>query len=146
MHTWLKQHERLSTIRVNVVPIADASSKLPAEKLHVPATPLSALVQYAGDEGSPADNPDINSSAPAPCLAFDSGRAFWWSERVRENGALALRSGGEVLRETGWERMQQSSEWRWNPALVSLLHLTIVSVPSKYRESPVVLRGRIDPL
>ena len=75
---------------------------------------------YDGDEGGRQgpDNADNNASAPMPCLAFDSGRAFWWSERVREAGALALRADGEVLRETGWQRMQQSDDWRWDPALV----------------------------
>ena len=78
---------------------------------------------YDGDEGGRQGprNADSNASDPVPCLAFDSSRAFWWSERVREAGALAVRGGGEVLRETGWQRMQQSDEWRWDPALVSML-------------------------
>ncbi len=93
------------------------------EKLHVPATPLSALVLYDGAEGGQQIPSSADDNASAPCLAFDSGRAFWWSERVREAGALALCSGGDVLRKTGRQRMQQSSEWRWDPALVRQLWL-----------------------
>ena len=96
----------------------ELSGSLSTEKLHVPATPLSALVHYDGDEGGTPQAHSSNASEPAPCLAFASGRAYWWSERVAEAGALALRKAGPVLREVGWRPLQRSSEWHWDPAQV----------------------------
>jgi len=81
-------------------------------------------VHYDGDEGGPAQAHG-NASDPAPCLAFASGRAYWWSERVAEAGALALRKTGPVLRQAGWRPLQRSSEWRWDPAQVKMHSVSV---------------------
>ena len=105
----------------------DVFAVLSAEKLHVPATPLSALVHYDGDAG--ANQAHSNASDPAPCLAFASGRAYWWSERVAEAGALALQRSGPVLRQSGWRPLQRSSEWRWDPAQVHTHDTSVSNLP-----------------
>ncbi len=81
-------------------------------------------MHYDGDEGTPHGL--SNASDPAPCLAFASGRAYWWSERVAEAGALALRKAGPVLRQAGWRPLQRSREWRWDPAQVNTHVVTVL--------------------